>query len=193
MKRSHRAFYVWLLPVAALTVPAWAQTEPSIRSISFATIKADRVGDFQAAVKEYAALSKKAGSERYFSLWASNSGPREFVRVDYHAKWAEFDVFQDPKLKDVAGQASAISMRINQTIESSHRVIDVAVPDLSLPRSGTMPAMVRTLRTRVKPERVNDYIALMKSDLFPAVKKSGVKAYGVSRTRFGGPTNEFRS
>ena len=56
--------------VAALASTAFAQ-DANIRSVTLYTIKPDRVGDFQAAVKEYDAILAKSGSERYASTWVS--------------------------------------------------------------------------------------------------------------------------
>ena len=96
--------------------------QPTIRTVTFYTIKTDRVGDYLAAVKELAALRAKGGSERYGSTWASLSGPREYALVTYHSKWAEFDIIPDPKMQSMAGQVSALFARINNTVESSRRV-----------------------------------------------------------------------
>ncbi|MSV31134.1 MAG: hypothetical protein EXQ57_01285 [Bryobacterales bacterium] len=57
-------------------------------AITFYAIKADRIGDYLAAVKEIAALRAKASSARYSAPWASLSGPREYALVTYRSKWA---------------------------------------------------------------------------------------------------------
>ena len=51
--------------------------------------------------------------------------------------------------------------------------------------------MVRVLRSRVRPDKVNEYMALIKSDPLPAAKKAGLKFYTVSQVRYGEPTSEF--
>ena len=92
-----------LLAVAALASPASAQ-DANIRSVTFYTVKPDRIGDFQAEIKEYNAILAKAGSDRYSSIWVSLTGPYEFARVQMYSKWADLDstVGNDPKLKDQA-------------------------------------------------------------------------------------------
>ena len=166
--------------------------QPTIRSVTFYTIKADRVGDYLAAVKELAALRAKGGSERYGSTWASLSGPREYALVTYHSKWAEFDIIPDPKMQSMAGQVSALFARINNTVESSRRVIYSLESELSLPLpSGDPQPLSRVLRTWVKPDQLAAYRALVKSDLLPAAKKAGNKIYSVSRARMGSSNYEY--
>lgn len=179
--------------LAATLSPIALPQQGNIRSVTFFTIKGGEVGNYLSAVKELNAVLKKAGSTNYSSTWRAESGPREFALVRYHQKFAEMDQApgSDPKLKDVASQLTAISMRINNTIESSRRTIEVIDPEMSLPMTPEPPAMVSVLRSRVRPDRLNDYLAAFKSDLWPAVKKSGIKVYMSSRTRFGGSSYEI--
>lgn len=164
-----------------------------MRSVSRFRVKPDRDGDFRAGVKEYIAVLKKAGADRGFTMWASLTGPREYVLVSYHSNYAEFDQSEDPKLKEVSGQLASIGSRLNACLESSERFIDAVEPDLSLPRSGEVPKVVRVMRTLVKADRVNDYTSLVKSEWMPHVKKSGIKTYLVTRVRYGRPVSEFMS
>lgn len=177
---------------AAMATPAHAQ-QATIRSVRFYNVKSDRTGDFQAAIKEYVEVVKKAGSERYYSIWASLTGPTEYARVDYYTKWADMDSGAEPKLKEQAANLARITTRITQCVDSSHRVIEEILPDLSLPGTADMPKMIRTLQTRVRPDKVSEYLALVKSDVLPAVQKSGVKDFSVAQERYGAPTTEFLS
>jgi len=161
--------------------------------VTFYTIKADRVGDFLAAAKEFAEVARKGGSERSFSVWSSLTGPREYALVRYHAKWAELDQTRESKLDPVAGHLAAINARIVATVESSRRVISEVDVDLGLPIPATAPAMARVIRTWVRPEHVAAYRALYKAEVLPAAKKAGLSLFSVSHVRFGGATTEFNS
>jgi hypothetical protein len=178
--------------IAAMIAPAWAQ-QRNLRSVTFYRVKPDRVGDFQADIKEYNAVFQKAGSDRYYTIWQSLTGSNEYARVDYHAKWVELDmpVAQDPKLKEYAADLQRIGTRIIQCTESSQRIVEEVLPELSLPSTNEVPAMIRTLRTRVRPDKLNEYLALVKGEILPAAKKSGLKAYTVAQSRLGAPTTEF--
>jgi len=170
------------------------QPQPAIRSVTFYTIKADRVADYLAAVKELVAVRQKGGSERYFSNWLSLSGPREYAVVFYHSKWAELDLTPDPKLQSVAGESAALGARINATVESRRTVHASLESELSLPiPAGEPQPLARVLRTWVRPDQVAAFRALIKSDVLPAYKKAGAKVYSVARTRYGGSTFEYSS
>jgi hypothetical protein len=181
---------VFAIVVAAMLItPVRAQ---NVRSLFFYTIKPDRVGDFLAATKENAAVETKGGSERSFSVWHSLTGANEYVRVVNYTKWAELDRGPEAKMKDLAAELQSVGTRIGACIESSHRVIDELLPDLSLPPAGAVQ-MIRVLRTRVRPDKVNEYMAMVKSEVSPAAKKAGLKVFTVSQVRYGAPGTEFIS
>ena len=92
-----------LAAISALCLPAWAQQQ-NIRTVTRYRVKTDRVGDLQAAIKEFNGVLQKGGSERRYTIWSSQSGPNEYLLVRYYTKWAELDVTQDPKLKEHAAQ-----------------------------------------------------------------------------------------
>lgn len=183
-----------VVAAAALITPVRAQEgHLSIRSLRFYTVKPDRSGDFQAEIKEYNAIMAKAGSERYYSMWHSLTGPNEYVLVGYYAKWADLDAAMDPKLKEVQVELQRIGIRITECTESSHRIIDEMRPDLSLPGGSDVPKMVSVLRSRVKPDKVSEYLALVKNEVLPAAKKSGLTEFSVAQVRYGAPSTEFNS
>lgn len=191
--RQRRFGYQCVFACAAaafLVTPAQAQ-QANIQSIRFYTVKPDRVGDFLAATKEFADVAKKGGSERYFFLLHSLTGANEYARVENYKKWADMDeTGPEPKMKEQAAQLQSITARIFQCIESSHRIIDEIQSDLSLPQTGGVQ-MLRVLRTRVRPEKVGEYQALVKSDVLAAAKKAGLKFYTTSQIRYGGSNTEF--
>ncbi|MGC1462124.1 MAG: hypothetical protein WA802_07985 [Terracidiphilus sp.] len=185
----------WIFAVgfaATLTASAAAQ-RGNIQSVTFYTVKPDRVGDFQAEIKELNALLIKGGSTYYASVWVSLTGPREYVRASYYNKWADLDAGPDPKLKEQAADVARVTTRIIDCTESSRRIIVEVQPDLSLPQSSDIPKMIRVLTTDVRPEKYNEYLALVKSDILPAAQKGGLKAYEFSETRYGAPNTQVTS
>jgi hypothetical protein len=180
--------------IAVLALPSLGQTT-TFRSIEKWKVSPAHAGDFQAAIKEYRDILKKAGATRAITLWASASGPGEISLVMVASKLADLDqdATRDPKLKDYAGQLSSIAARIAACIESYSRIIDQTQPDLTMTQAGSdRPGLARVLRVVVKSDRTADFLALAKSDLLPAARQSGVKSYTVSQTRFGGLYTEFR-
>ncbi|HKN22485.1 MAG TPA: hypothetical protein VJX73_13770 [Terracidiphilus sp.] len=182
--------------VAALTLvtPACAQ-DATIRSVTFYTVKPDRVGDFQAEIKEYNAILAKAGSDRYSSMWVGVTGAHEYARVQVYTKWADLDasIDSDPKLKDQAVDLARISLRIIDCTESWHRSIEMIVPELSLPESGAPPKMIRVLITQVRPDKYQEYLDLVKNVILPAVKKAGTKDFSVAEASLGGSSLQVTS
>lgn len=184
---------VLALTLLAAGTPAVAQSNGNIRSSALITIKADRVGDFQAAAKDYVAILKKANWDKSYTVWRSLTGQNRYRLTMWAEKWAEFDMNMDPKLKDVSADLTRILGRILACEESSERIFSEVNPELSLPRGSEPPKMIRILRSVVKPDRTNEYLALVKSDVVPAVKKAEVKVFSVARVRYGAPSNEFVS
>jgi hypothetical protein len=124
-----------------------------------------------AEIKQYNALLAKGGSTHYGSVWLSLTGPRTYALATYYKTWADFDAGADPKMKDLATDLARISMRINDCTESSRRVIEEVKPDLSLPDSGKMPTLIRVLVTQIRPDKVNNYLALVKRISFRGLRR----------------------
>ena len=178
--------------VASVGTFAFAQNG-NIRSITFVTIKPDRIGDFQAELKEVHALMKKDNSTRYSSVWVSLTGPREYAIVSYHNKWSELDEGADAATKEDAADLARLQTRMVDCASSWRRTIDVIQPDLSLPQTTEMPKMVRVLTTLVRADKYQDYLDLIKSDVLPAAKKGGLTTYMFSETKFGAPNTQVTS
>lgn len=177
-----------LLATAALATPASAQ-DANIRSVTFYTVKPDRLGDFQAEVKEYNAILAKAGSDRYSTIWVALTGNHEYARVQMYKKWADLDssVDSDPKLKDQATDLARIATHIIECTSSWRRNVDVIMPDYSVPDNGDVPKMIRVLITHVRPEKFREYLDFQKNVVLPAIQKSGATTYNFADKRFGQP------
>jgi len=177
---------------ASLVTFASAQNN-NIRSITFVTVKPDRIGDFRADLKEVHALMKKDKSTRYSSVWVSMTGPSEYAIVSYHEKWSELDEGADSATKEDAADLTRLQASLIACASSWRRTIDVIQPDLSLPPTTEMPKMVRVLTTLVRADKYQDYLDLIKSDVLPAAKKGGLTTYLFSETRYGAPNTQVTS
>jgi len=188
---------VILMTVASVQPMVHAQqaARPPIRTMTHYKLKADRMGDMAAAIKEYNGILKKALWDKSYTIWRSATGPGELVRVDYHEKWAELDtpLIREPKLKEYQTDITRIARRINDSFESSIRVIDIVNQEISLPRPAEPPKMVMVWTAHVKDGKMQDAMALEKNDYVPALKSAGFKSYIFSRARFGAPSNEIHA
>jgi hypothetical protein len=184
---------VFALALAAAFVTSADAQSGNIRSITFYRVKPDRIGDFQAEIKEFNALYTKAGSTRYNSVWVSLTGPRVYARVMYYSKWADLDAGSDPKLKDQEADLARIGARITDCTEGWTRTIEEIQPDLSLPPSNDVPKLIRVLVTQVRPDKYKEYLNLVRTDILPAAKKGELKVYQFAETRYGGPNTQVSS
>lgn len=173
----------------AVCVPSWAQA--NIRTVLFVKVKMGQEESWKAAVKDYAAVVKKAGSDQGFTVWKSQSGPTQHAVVWYSSQWKEMDE-QNPKLKPVEADIARLFARLDTVTDSLETWIDEMQPDMMI-RSKEVPSMVRVARTRVVSGKMDELKALFHDQIVPAVKKSGATDYGVAVARFGTPANEIHS
>lgn len=180
--------------IFGLASPGFGQSTANIRSSTNYVVKPDRVGDFTGAVKEYNAVLKKAGWDKGYSVWVAATGPVEYRIISYSAKWAEFDLTRNnnPKLKDVRTELAGIASRIMSCVDKYERVILAVNTELSLPRQTEPSKMITSIKVRARPEKVDEFLALMKTEMLPAVHKSKIKTFGVAQARFGAPAYELR-
>jgi quinol monooxygenase YgiN len=178
------------IALTAVCLPGFAQ-ERNLRTVLFIKLKLDQQDNWKAAVKDLVALHQKAGADRPFTIWQSQTGPEEFAVVWYNAKWKEVGD-DDPKLKSSAADLASIFSRLNGQTESVTMWIDEMQPDMTT-SSKEIPTMVRTGRTRVMPGKMDELKALFHEQIVPALKKSGATSYGVAQARYGTPNNEMHS
>jgi len=90
-------------------------------------------------------------------------------------------------MKEHQAALSAIGTRITQCTESSRRAIDEVLPEFTITASAEVPTMISVLQSTVRPDKFTEYMNLVKTEIFPAAKKSGLKEFSVATERFGGP------
>jgi hypothetical protein len=181
-----------LLAAMALTVfcaPSWAQG--NLRTVLFIKVKLGQEGNWKAAVKDYAATVKKAGSEQGFTVWESESGPDLHAVVWYSANWKQMGE-QNPKLKPVEADMARLFERLDGVTDSLETWIDEMQPEFMI-QSKEVPAMVRVGRTKVVSGKMDDLKAMFRDTIVPAIKKGGATDYGVAVAKYGTPSNEIHS
>ncbi len=99
---------------AAVALVSTVSAQGNIRSVTFYTVKPDRIGDFQAEIKEFNAIYAKGGSTNYNSVCVSLTGPREYARVGYYTKWAELDA--GPPQTEGSGRRPGASQHANHRL-----------------------------------------------------------------------------
>ena len=186
---SLRGCLLAAIALICFCAPSWAQG--NIRTVLFVKVKMGQDETWKAAVKDYVAVVKKAGSDQGFTVWESQTGPTQHAVVWYSSKWKEIGE-QNPKLKSVEADMARLFARLDAVTDSLETWIDEMQPDMMI-RSKDVPPMVRVARTRVVSGKMDELKALFRDQIFPAVKKSGASDYGAAVARFGTPANEIHS
>jgi hypothetical protein len=191
LSRRHCVFTLAAAIAFPAVLPGQQPEQRNIRSITQYQLKPDRAADFRAIVKEINAVLRKAGHNRPASWWAAQAGEAKLAVVTTHAKWEELDA-PPAAFREARADLAPLQARAMQCVNRMERTLDVILPEYSSPPSQEIPAAVAVMRVVVRPERIQDYLALQKSEVVPAYQKAGLTGIVFSRTRLGGPNHEFR-
>jgi hypothetical protein len=191
------------LPIVAITtalvvtaVPSFGQTAAqAMLNVVHYRVKLDHIQEFQEVERQIAGSYKKAA-------------PTDQFRIIYRGtvgNATEFDVFTPlSKFADRDGENPYNKMateqerltrgaRLNQYLENVQTSIDKPLTDLSINTPGAPfpPAYLHGIRIRVRSGSTDEFSALMKNELIPAVKKEGVKTLLARRTVLGGVVADY--
>lgn len=188
-----------LFAIASLTTPsrarAQAATATELISVNFVTVKPDMVAEFEALVaSETNAAYMKAGY-KWRRAWKTAQGDTfEYIIATPIQNYAELDMphpIERANGKDGYANWRAKSSKLITSVET--RIIERR-HDLSYePMMSGPPKLAIFTTVVVAPDRVTEFEGLVVSDIVPAMKQSGTAGYWVSRTRFGGNVNEYRT
>jgi hypothetical protein len=189
------AVFLALAAVAVQPAPAQQAPFPPIRVSSRYIVKAERAGDLTSAIKEYNAILKKMNWPTTYSVWRSQSGPAELIRVSYYEKWADLDktMAQDPKAKEYQADLTRLTQRINQCFESATREIESVDRQASTSRPAEPPKMLMVWTAHAKSGKLQEVIQAERSEYAPAAKATGAKSYVFCTARYGALSNQVRS
>jgi hypothetical protein len=192
MRMMRRCCVLAAFMFTVLSVPSPAQVGKNIRTVLFVKVKPERAGDWSAAIKDYVALVKRSESDQWFTVWEAQSGPDEYAVVWQSARWKELDQDGDPKTKPAAANIAHVFDRLDGDTVSMETWVDELQPDLAV-GGKEIPKMVRTGRTRVVQGKMDEVLAILRSDTLPAMKKAGVTEFGVAVARYGTPNSEIHT
>lgn len=185
----------YTLLIWAAASAAFAQTQPPpIRVLDYYYPKSDQLANLQTLQKEYAGLLKKASWDNPRMVYRAMAGPRTLVVLRGYTSHADVPNTGNfpAKLKAVQSEVTTMTLRMSGAADKVERHIDNVLPGLSTGLPADPPRYYRTSTVQVKPEKVDEFIALVKNEILPVWKKAGVKAYSVTQRGFGGSRYEFR-
>ncbi|HVO98325.1 MAG TPA: hypothetical protein VMT15_09680 [Bryobacteraceae bacterium] len=182
---TSRAVLALLVPLSFAT--AWAQPRMPISRTSTVMVKPDKIADFVAAVKDYNAVYSKVQGATARIQYQALTGATRYRLVQNYPDWAAMDV---PPVTVSNADLARINARIQACFESITSLVTELLPDLSTAAVTEPPTLLRIARTRIRPDKVDEWMAIVKNELLPAYKKAGL-TLTVRQVRFGAPTNEF--
>ena len=179
----------------AIAIPSFGQTAPAMLNIVHYRVKMDHLQEFLEVERQIAGSYKKAATTDQF-------------RIIYRGtigNATEFDVFTPlSKFGDRDGENPYDKMtteqerltrgaRLNQYLENVQTSIEKPVTELSINTPGVPfpPAYMHGIRVRVRSGATDEFSAVMKNELIPAVKKEGVKTLLARRTLLGGVISDY--
>lgn len=149
--------------------------------------------DYLEIQKKITEAYKKAKAPMRIVLRGNEGNPLEVITISALNNYAERDNTESAVRKAMAPEEwTALFARRAQCTVSVRTTIERTLPDISItPASAPLPKMVREIRTRVRPGKQNEYMALIKSELIPTLKKLNVTSYRVRQVQYGGSRGEF--
>ena len=176
-----------------LGLPAFAQTTPAPEwsIITSTQIKPEFRQEYEAVQKELSAAYKKAGAPSRLVVQTMLGDYAEYISIVPITKLADLDG-PSPSIKAL-GEAGSQKLlkRIGGYVVAVHRNTSLAMPEISINTPMENPgeyAQVTVLR--LFPGKAQDFVALIKDDYLPAMKKADIANVWVSRPIFGGELNE---
>jgi hypothetical protein len=176
--------------IRVLVAPvAGPPSQANILRLDFYRVKPKHVAEFETAGKEYAALLREAAAPHGFSVWRSESGEREYLRVDSYSNYTELGA--NPIRKETSSDQTRLVAEIDSRIENTRRLIVRVISGASLPFDRDLPAIITITWMRSRLGKGGEFQTLAKSDLLPLMKKAGMKLFLVAQTVFGGPSSDY--
>jgi len=183
-----------MLSTLAWSIPAAAQTStPTLLSIVRVQVKPDRAAEWREIEGKYTEAYQKAGGTVRF-VYRGADNPYEYLVVTSMPSYSSMDGDSIYVKGSSAAAIASLSARRNQCTTSVQVTYERPVPELAISTQGPSTAKVyRFVRTQVRPGMMDDYMALMKNELLPALKKGGVKDYRARRIEYGGSRDVITS
>ncbi len=183
--------FVLILASAVMMASAGAQTpQRNIMRIESFHVRPENAGAFQAAARENVAMLTKARARHDFTVWTSESGALEYMRIDLFAKWEDLDRNSYAELTDIAAERARILAAIESKIEETRRVILRILPGAGMPLNSMPPSMMEIEWRTIQPGKASEFTTLT-NELVTAWKKAGVEFTFAARVIFGGSAAEF--
>jgi len=161
----------------SLSTPALAQPAPTLYRYVHTHVKPDMLNEWLDLQKnEVVPALKKAGQTTQTVLASGLFGTSyEYVTITPFAKYADFDAVY-PLVKAL-GQAGAARLheKLLKCIVSQNSYAGMRLTDISNVPDGPLPPIFVSVRYRIAAGKMQDFQALVKSDILPVYKKANAR------------------
>ena len=184
-----------LTALVALAIPAFCQVTAPMRNVVRYQVKPERITEFEDVEKQVAASFRKAGGDYYRVVFRDAVGSGQYMVVTPLSKFGDRDSPSPYSKMTTEQERASRGTRLSQCVEHVQTTIEKSYDDLTITTPGVAGPLpfLRLTRSRIKPGKGDEYIAALKNDLVPALKKMGVKSYRVRQVLWGGNPNDYAS
>jgi hypothetical protein len=182
--------------MVAMAIPSFGQmAAPTMLNVVHYRVKLDRLQEFEDVEKQIAGSYKKAApTDQFRIIYRGTVGnATEFDVFTPMSKFAERDG-ENPYNKMATEQERLTRQaRLGQYLENVQTSIEKPLADLTINTPGAQfpPTFMHGIRVRIRSGSEDEFAAVMKNDLFPALKKMGVKTLLARRTLIGGNIADY--
>lgn len=167
--------------IAALAVTSCfqglAQNDTPLRArVTMTHVKPDMLTEWVDLQKNEVLPALKKAGEKTRTVYATSifGNAYEYILISPIEKMSQFDG-QSPILKalDTPG-ATRLNDKLRKCIDSSTSYMITRLPEISNILDGPTPNMIVTVRYRIAPGKMPDFVNLMKAEVLPVYKKAKV-------------------
>ncbi len=177
--------------MVASAIPSFGQMPaPAMLNVVHYRVKVDHLQEFEEVEKQIAGSYKKASpTDQFRVVYRGTVGnTMDFEVFTPISKFADRDG-ENPYNKIATEQERLTrTARLGQYLENVQTTIEKTLPELGINTPGAPfpPAYMQLIRIRVKGGSADEFSAVVKNELIPALKKADVKTIVARRTLLGG-------
>lgn len=191
-----KRFITLMVSATALAMTTAAQTAPApvLLQVSRVQVKPDRATEYREIEGKYTEAYKKGGGTLRAVYQGSAGNPYEYMVVTALPNFAAMDGDSVYVKGSTAAAIAALGARRSQCTTSVNvtyeRPTDIGLTDNA---AMTSAKVFGVNRYQVRPGMADEFMALMKNEIVPALKKGGVKDFKLRRVEYGGSRELFTS
>jgi hypothetical protein len=178
--------------LVTLSVAAMAQTAPTLLSVARVQVKPDRLGEWMDVERQYTAAYKKGGGALRVIYRNTAGNPYEFLAISDVPNYAALDG-KSPYAKGATEtELARMAARRAQCTDAVRTTYERPLVDLGFNSAGApQPSIVAVTRVTVRSDMVEQFMATVKNELVPALKKTGQTSLLARQVEWGGSRNVF--